>query len=173
MSSSLRRTIYPVKYVLSSLMRLIHRNLVHHVQGAATRQRKLKQAKVSRDFQTSILSYQTAAKQSAERQRIHVARARAAIDQGDAEQAEQALSPSATGGYQLQQQQVLQTDLVPDSELEYQEQLIQEREGEIEDIERGVLELNEIFRDLGTIVTEQQSMLGQWKSPLHHPETAC
>ena len=55
-----------------------------------------------------------------------------------------------------------QTDLVPDSELEYQEQLIQEREGEIEEIERGVLELNEIFRDLGTIVTEQQSMLGKY-----------
>lgn len=55
-----------------------------------------------------------------------------------------------------------QADLVPDSELEYQEQVIQEREGEIREIEAGIVELNEIFRDLGTIVTEQQSMLGMW-----------
>lgn len=54
-----------------------------------------------------------------------------------------------------------QADLIPDSELQYQEQVIQEREGEIREIEAGIVELNEIFRDLGTIVTEQQSMLGR------------
>lgn len=58
----------------------------------------------------------------------------------------------------------MQEDLIPDSELEYQEQLIAEREGEIREIESGVLELNEIFRDLGTIVTEQQSMLDNIES---------
>lgn len=119
----------------------------------------MKQAKISRDFQSAVLGYQTAAKASAEKQRIHVDRARAAIDSGNVEQASEALSPG-TGGQQ-QQQQLVQTDLVPDSELEYQEQVIQEREGEIREIESGILELNEIFRDLGTIVTEQQSMLGK------------
>jgi t-SNARE complex subunit (syntaxin) len=67
------------------------------------------------------------------------------------------------GGQQQQLQTQRQSDLIPDSELEYQEQVIQEREGEIREIEAGVVELNEIFRDLGTIVTEQQSMLGTWQ----------
>lgn len=121
----------------------------------------MKQAKVSRDFQSAVLAYQSAAKASADKQRLHVERARAAIDSGDTEQASEALSP---GQQQQQQQQLVQTELVPDSELEYQEQVIQEREGEIREIESGILELNEIFRDLGTIVTEQQSMLDNIES---------
>lgn len=46
------------------------------------------------------------------------------------------------------------------AELAHQESLIQERENEIREIETGIHELNEIFRDLGTLVTEQGSMLG-------------
>lgn len=60
--------------------------------------------------------------------------------------------------------QQIQISAVPESELEYQEQLIEEREGEIREIESGIHELNEIFRDLGTIVHEQQSMLGAFLS---------
>lgn len=59
---------------------------------------------------------------------------------------------------QLQQQSVVEG--IPDSELEFQEALIEEREVEIRGIETGIHELHEIFRDLGTIVSEQQSMLG-------------
>ena len=55
----------------------------------------------------------------------------------------------------------MQVDAIPDTELDYQEQLIEEREVEIREIESGIHELNEIFRDLGTIVHEQQSMLGE------------
>jgi hypothetical protein len=58
----------------------------------------------------------------------------------------------------LQEQQ--HAEGVPESELAFQEALIEEREGEILEIESGVHELNEIFRDLGTIVHEQQSMFG-------------
>ncbi|KAF0478533.1 t-SNARE [Gigaspora margarita] len=46
-----------------------------------------------------------------------------------------------------------------DNEVEYNESLIAEQEGEIREIEQGINELNEIFRDLGTLVSEQQSML--------------
>lgn len=49
---------------------------------------------------------------------------------------------------------------VSDAEVDFQEQLIQEREGEIEQIEQGITELNQIFKDLGQIVGEQQSMIG-------------
>jgi t-SNARE complex subunit (syntaxin) len=61
-----------------------------------------------------------------------------------------------------QQQQQSLVEGIPDSEVEFQEQLIQEREGEIEQIEQGITELNQIFKDLGQIVGEQQSMIGGW-----------
>lgn len=44
-----------------------------------------------------------------------------------------------------------------DNEIEYNETLISEREGEIQGIEQGITELNEIFRDLGMLVNEQES----------------
>lgn len=44
-----------------------------------------------------------------------------------------------------------------DSEIEYNELLITEREGEIQNIEQGITELNEIFRDMGMLVNEQES----------------
>ncbi len=61
-----------------------------------------------------------------------------------------------------------QVEGIPDSELEFQEQLIQEREGEIEQIEQGISELNQIFKDLGQIVTEQGSMIGTSHPPSSH-----
>jgi t-SNARE complex subunit (syntaxin) len=45
-------------------------------------------------------------------------------------------------------------------ELAYQESLVQEREAEIQEIETGIHELSEIFRDLGTLVNQQGGMLG-------------
>jgi t-SNARE complex subunit (syntaxin) len=48
------------------------------------------------------------------------------------------------------------------ADLAFQESLVQEREHEIREIETGIHELNEIFRDLGTLVIEQGGMLGQF-----------
>ena len=39
--------------------------------------------------------------------------------------------------------------------------MIQEREAEIREIETGIHELHEIFRDIGTLVQEQGSMIGK------------
>ena len=47
-------------------------------------------------------------------------------------------------------------------ELAYQESLIREREVEIQEIETGIHELSEIFRDLGTLVNQQGGMLGTY-----------
>jgi t-SNARE complex subunit (syntaxin) len=55
------------------------------------------------------------------------------------------------------------------ADLAFQESLIQERETEIREIETGIHELNEIFRDLGTLVIEQGDMLGQFISSLPFP----
>lgn len=67
--------------------------------------------------------------------------------------------------------------MVVDNELEYNESMIVQREEEIREIEYGITELNEIFRDLGTMVNEQGSMLGKRHAPDHtlvrmHPLTS-
>ena len=43
--------------------------------------------------------------------------------------------------------------------MDFQESLIVEREAEIRNIEQGVTELNELFRDVAHIVTEQGEVL--------------
>lgn len=55
------------------------------------------------------------------------------------------------------------------ADLAYQESIIQEREREIQEIETGIHELNEIFRDLGTLVVEQGGMLGEFHLPFSLP----
>ena len=62
------------------------------------------------------------------------------------------------GHQQQQQQQGLQ---LLDNEIEFNEQLIEEREKEIQGSEQGITELNEIFKDLATIVMEQGSQIGR------------
>ncbi|KAJ3394530.1 hypothetical protein HDU92_006806 [Lobulomyces angularis] len=46
-----------------------------------------------------------------------------------------------------------------DNQIDYNENLIQEREQDLRQIESSMLEVNEIFRDLGTLVHEQGHML--------------
>lgn len=66
-------------------------------------------------------------------------------------------SPSADGGQQLQQE--YQPQLAEQGEVDFQENLIIEREGEIRQIEQSVGELNELFRDVAHIVREQGDIL--------------
>ena len=70
----------------------------------------------------------------------------------------------------MRQAQILQQQLSP-HELAYQESLIQEREAEIRDIESGMHELAEIFRDLGTLVGEQGQMIGEFSRSLPNTST--
>lgn len=133
---------------------------------------------MSRDFQTAVASFQQMQQKSAKQQRTHV---KAAVSElAESQQQHQSSTqpirqpyqdheveleeqrPAQSQQQQGQQQLQTQVEAVPDSEVEYQEQLIEEREHEIRGIEAGIHELNDIFRDLGTIVHEQQSMLGEF-----------
>lgn len=49
--------------------------------------------------------------------------------------------------------------LASQDEVDFQDSLIVEREAEIRNIEQGVTELNELFRDVAHIVNEQGEML--------------
>lgn len=77
---------------------------------------------------------------------------KAALEDGTSAQ-----SPSGEGQQQLQQMD--QPQLAEQGEVDFQENLIIEREGEIRQIEQSVGELNELFRDVAHIVREQGDML--------------
>ncbi|KAG5650482.1 hypothetical protein H0H81_012108 [Sphagnurus paluster] len=112
--------------------------------------------KTSHDLQLSLVAFQRAQQVSAERQRTVVQGVKMAVeDDQPLNSASQEDDPRT-----LRQAQILQAQLSP-HELAYQESLIQEREDEIREIESGMHELAEIFRDLGTLVGEQGEMIGE------------
>lgn len=112
---------------------------------------------------SALTDFQTIQRLSAEKTRQYVTAARNAQNQVNEEGMpidDMSYSPSGAGQRQVQvplvQQQMA---LAEQSEVDFQEGLIQEREEEIRGIEQGITELNEIFRDLGTMVTEQGVMI--------------
>ncbi|KAG0212742.1 hypothetical protein BGX33_003383 [Mortierella sp. NVP41] len=121
-----------------------------------THGKKLEHNKLSKDFQKVLVEFQKVQRISAEKQREFVDRARygtARTDYSDEDASESGDRPLIDDSQRRMQL------LVVDNELEYNESMIVQREEEIREIESGITELNEIFRDLGTMVHEQGSML--------------
>jgi len=112
--------------------------------------------KISHEFQISLVAFQRAQQVSAEKQRTVVQGVKLAVEDEYHDTDEPEPSPQ-----EQRQAQILQSQLSP-HELAYQESLIQEREAEIREIETGIHELAEIFQDLGTLVSQQGTMIGMY-----------
>ncbi|KAI9815028.1 MAG: hypothetical protein M1827_002871 [Pycnora praestabilis] len=116
------------------------------------------QSKLAQEFRASLDEFQVTQRQVLEKQRASATAARTALD-------EQSTSPSQQqSGFGQQQQQQQQQEqeqvrLASQDEVDFQESLIIERESEIRNIEQGVGELNELFRDVAHIVHEQGAQL--------------
>ncbi|KAI7827215.1 t-SNARE [Kickxella alabastrina] len=135
------------------------------------RDRRLEQQKLTGDFQKVLEQFQSIQRVSAEITREFVDRAKHAVqaqneygdDYDEYTESNPLLGNHNNSNRQQQQQQLLQHRQVElsvlDNDIEFNTAIINEREAEITEIEQGIVELNEIFRDLGTIVTEQQSLL--------------
>jgi syntaxin 7 len=116
---------------------------------------KYTQGKLNQEFRASLTEFQVLQRQAIEKQRASATAARTALEQ---EESAAASSPSAGGQQQLQQQQQ-EPRLAEQSEVDFQETLIIERESEIRNIEQSVGELNELFRDVAHMVHEQGQSL--------------
>lgn len=117
---------------------------------------KYTQGKLNQEFKASLTEFQGLQRQALEKQRASATAAKVALEQ------DSAISPSAaTGQGQQTQQQLLeqQPRLANQEEVDYQENLIIERESEIRNIEQSVGELNELFRDVAHMVHEQGQSL--------------
>jgi len=135
------------------------------VQEEQRRQRRPEQQKLGKDFQEALRDFQEIQRLSVQKQREYVGKAKALSVHGDQYDDEDVGGVGPTESQPLlgDHQQRLQLQVVS-NEIEYNESLIEEREVEIREIERGIRELNEIFVDLGTLVTEQQSNLDHIES---------
>ncbi|KAH8096915.1 t-SNARE [Phellopilus nigrolimitatus] len=142
--------------------------------------------KVSHDFQLSLVAFQRAQQVSAERQRSVVQGVKIAVDDEQtagpihhaltatsSSEIQPGSSPQQRQALVLQQTKTKVSFTIPritllrqlsPHELAHQESLIEEREAEILEIEGGIHELSEIFRDLGTLVSEQGGMLDNIES---------
>ncbi len=130
------------------------------------------QQKLFREFQSSLAEFQTVQRSALEKQRSSARAARTALEEhADAT----ATSPNREnqqqqiGGQQVQEQEQLR--LAPQDEVDFQESLIIERESEIRLIEQSVGELNELFRDVAHIVTEQGEQLDLIADNVEHVRT--
>lgn len=115
---------------------------------------KYTQQKLSREFQASLREFQNVQHTALSRERASTSAARHALEEAVSPSAEGAVSP-----FGQQQQQQEQLRLASQDEVDFQDSLIVEREAEIRNIEQGVSELNELFRDVAHIVSEQGEQL--------------
>lgn len=115
---------------------------------------KFTQSKLNREFKASLGEFQVLQRQAIEKERASATAARAALEEGQ----EGGEGAEGEGGQQ-QQIQEQELRLADQSQVDFQESLIIERETEIQNIERGVLELNELFRDVAHMVHSQGEQL--------------
>ncbi|RXK40581.1 syntaxin 7 [Tremella mesenterica] len=129
--------------------------------GPGQGQRKPIQTKLSKEFTVALTAFQKVQRASAERQRTSVETQKRQVDR----MVEDAEHDEPRSSVELEQVQTQQhVPQVSTQELEFQETLIAEREAEIREIESGIHELNDIFRDLGTIVVEQGGLIDNIES---------
>lgn len=114
---------------------------------------RYEQKKLTAEYQKAALDFQNAQRLALEKQKDYVKGVKAIIEE------ESRVEDRSYRSYEHQQEQQRLHSL-DNSEIEFNEQLIEEREQEIQDIEMGINELNEIFKDLATIITEQGTVLG-------------
>lgn len=113
---------------------------------------KFTQSKLQREFRASLQEFQQLQKTALEKEKSSAQAARAALDA-------QSPSEERSGGDFGQQQEQEQLRLANQEEVDFQENLIVERESEIRNIEQSVGELNELFRDVAHMVHEQGAQL--------------
>ncbi|KAH8821235.1 putative syntaxin PEP12 [Xylogone sp. PMI_703] len=109
---------------------------------------KYTQQKLARELQNNLQEFQSVQRLALEKERSSAAASRAALEDAQA---------NVEGGSSQigQQQSQEQLRLASQDEVDFQDSLIVEREAEIRNIEQGVTELNELFRDVAHIISEQ------------------
>jgi len=123
--------------------------------GTGSQRHKTEARKLGDEFHRALQRYQEVVRSTIQKERESVAKAKRISADPDDEERATLIDRERT-------QQFLQTD----NDLNFSEALIVEREQGIRDIERSVNDVNEIFRDLATLIGQQGSALDDIESGL-------
>ncbi|KAM3162160.1 Syntaxin PEP12 [Lachancea thermotolerans] len=152
---------------MSKLLKSIN-ELIHKINGieeaALDKAQLISRDKLTRDVKYSVQEFQEAQKEFMQVSKTMNEEAKAALAEDEQTRQE---SASAVP----KQQVVIEREAINNEEFAYQQSLIQQREEEISHIESGVVELNEIFRDLGNIVQQQGHLVDNIESNIYSVAT--
>ncbi|CUS21785.1 LAQU0S04e00738g1_1 [Lachancea quebecensis] len=151
----------------STLLKSIN-DLVHKINGiqevALDKAQLISRDKLTRDVKYSVQEFQEAQKEFMQISKSMNEEAKAAL-------AEDEQTRQESTSFAPKQQVVIEREAINNEEFAYQQNLIQQREEEISHIESGVLELNEIFRDLGSIVQQQGHLVDNIENNIYSVAT--
>ncbi|XP_074846653.1 syntaxin-7 [Carettochelys insculpta] len=118
------------------------------------RQRKLQKDRLVGEFSAALANFQRVQRQAAEKEKDLVARARASsrVSVGPSEDSHKErtlVSWDSQPQAQVQDEEITEDDL----------RLIEERESSIRQLEADIMDINEIFKDLGMMIHEQGDVI--------------
>uniref|UniRef100_S4R627 Syntaxin-12 n=1 Tax=Petromyzon marinus TaxID=7757 RepID=S4R627_PETMA len=121
------------------------------------RHRKIQRDRLMNEFSTALNNFQTTQRRAAERERESVARARANSRQSQGEMVNGSEEDESieTGFEDRTLQSQAQDEGITEEDLEE----IKEREVAIQMLEADIMDINQIFKDLGTMIHEQGDMI--------------
>ncbi|SCV06139.1 LANO_0H22958g1_1 [Lachancea nothofagi CBS 11611] len=168
-----KRSVYHIDET-TKLLKIVN-TLVHKINAieetALGRGQLISRDKLIRDVKYSVQEFQDARKEFTNTSKAMNEQAKVALAQE--EETRNTAGSNANGAVleqqqqQQQQQVVIEREAINNEEFAYQQNLIQQRDQEISYIESGVTELNEIFRDLGTIVQQQGHLVDNIESNIY------
>jgi len=126
-------------------------------QALGNKQRRMQVERLKSNFAKVLKDYQQTSQQAADKQRqfVAIAKRKTQVAEPSSPPADERTSLLAQERMQMRmQQQAL------DSEIQYNDMLIKDREDSIRDIEGTILEINSLFKDLAQTVTMQGEMVG-------------
>ena len=128
--------------------------------GAGDGATKLKQQKLVKDFSALLQDFQKAQRECAEREAASLPRQpKSRAGRAAEAQAVSAAEQEANERQALLAEQRRQEQRQVDSQIEFNDALIEEREQGIVEIQHQIGEVNEIFQDLALLVNEQGEMI--------------
>lgn len=116
------------------------------------RQRKIQKDRLVNEFTTALTNFQRVQRQAAEKEREFVARVRASsrVSGGASEESyREGTLVSWDTQAQIQDEEITEDDI----------RLIEERESTIRQLESDIMDINEIFKDLGLMIHEQGDVI--------------
>ncbi|XP_025928597.1 syntaxin-7 isoform X1 [Apteryx rowi] len=134
------------------------------------RQRKIQKDRLVGEFTTALTNFQRLQRQAAEKEKDFVARVRASsrVSSGAPEDS---YKEGTLVSWDSQPQSQVQDEEITEDDL----RLIEERESSIRQLEADIMDINEIFKDLGMMIHEQGDVIAKVPKENVHPHsyTCC